>query len=139
MNSEDTLTQLFPDQDSKRAPMDQTTAPLAYRLRATSFDDYVGQQHLVGPDKPLRRLIDEDQLISLVLWGPPGCGKTTLSKLVSHLTASQYISINAAVAKISEIKDAVTRAKAVSDQQRTILFIDEIHRFNKLQIGRAHV
>ena len=79
-------------------------APLAFQLAAKRLADYVGQTHLMGDGKPLRKLIENDKLFSLIFWGPPGCGKTSLSKLISTVTASHYMAINATTAKISDIK-----------------------------------
>lgn len=105
-------------------------APLAYVLAPQSFDHYIGQTHILGTDKPLRLMIESDQLASLILWGPPGCGKTALSRLIASKTKAQYIAINAVTAKVADIKSAIDQAKSA---KKTILFIDEIHRFNKLQ------
>lgn len=109
-------------------------APLAYQLSPKSLDEFVGQTHLIGPDKPLRRMIEQDQLVSMLLWGPPGCGKTSLSRLISQITSARYIALNAVTARISDIKEAVEQARyARQNHQRTIIFVDEIHRFNKTQ------
>ncbi len=115
-------------------PKPQPQAPLAYRMAPKNFDDYLGQDRILGPDKPLRKLIEADKLGSIILWGPPGCGKTALSRLISQKTKSLYLSLNAVTAKISDIKDSIEAAKkARFRQQKTVLFIDEIHRFNKIQ------
>ncbi|MBT5856226.1 replication-associated recombination protein A [bacterium] len=118
-------------------PQSQTAlkkAPLAYLLSPKSFEEYVGQQNLVGPGKPLRLMIDQDQLASLILWGPPGCGKTALSRLISQVTNSDFLSLNAVTARIADIKSAIERAEAnKSIGRRTVVFVDEIHRFNKTQ------
>lgn len=108
--------------------------PLAYRLRPQNFDEFVGQKHLIGPGKPLRDLIDHDRLFSIILWGPPGCGKTSLARLISQVTASKFIELNAVTARIADIKDAIEKARTnVRWSKKTICFIDEIHRFNKTQ------
>lgn len=108
--------------------------PLAYRLAPKTFEEYEGQTHIISNGKPLRTLIDSDQPISLIFWGPPGCGKTALSRIISTKTKAHYIPINAVIAKVTDIRDAI---KSAQDQakigKRTILFIDEIHRFNKAQ------
>jgi putative ATPase len=108
--------------------------PLAARLRPFSLDDYVGQSHLLARGKPLREAIDSGQLHSMVLWGPPGVGKTTLARLVSHLCDAHFITLSAVLAGVKEIRAAVEDAK--TQQMRgikTVLFIDEVHRFNKSQ------
>jgi putative ATPase len=108
--------------------------PLAFQMAPKNFQEYIGQSHILGADKPLRQLIEQDKLFSIILWGPPGCGKTSLSRLISKITKSRYISINAVTAKISDIKEAIEISKANQlSNIRTILFIDEIHRFNKVQ------
>ena len=108
--------------------------PLAYELSPKTLDDYVGQDHLLGKQKPLRVMIENDRLISMILWGPPGCGKTSLSRLISNHTKSTYFSLNAVTAKIGDIKDIIEKARAIQIVgKRSILFIDEIHRFNKVQ------
>lgn len=108
--------------------------PLAYKLSPKTFDDYVGQTHVLALGKPLRQLIETDKLTSIILWGPPGSGKTGLSRLISKKTQANYIALNAVTAKISDIKDAVENATRAQERgKKTILFIDEIHRFNKTQ------
>lgn len=109
--------------------------PLAFRMRPKSLDEYVGQEHVVGKDKILYRTIKADRLSSLILWGPPGCGKTSLAKVISETTKYQFTKINAVTAGIADIKGAVEEAKnpMLNPSGRCILFIDEIHRFNKLQ------
>jgi putative ATPase len=103
--------------------------PLAWRMQPEDIDQFVGQSHLLAPGKPLRRLIEEDRLVSLIFFGPPGTGKTCLARIIAKKTRSQFLSINAVTAGIKDIRDALQEAK----KARTILFIDEIHRFNKLQ------
>lgn len=103
--------------------------PLAWRMQPEEIDEFVGQSHLLAKGKPLRRLIEEDRLVSLIFYGPPGTGKTCLARIIAKKTSSQFISINAVTAGIKEIRDSLEKAK----KARTILFIDEIHRFNKLQ------
>ncbi len=109
------------------------TQPLAARLRPTTFDAFVGQSHLVGIGKPLRLSIETGRLHSLLLWGPPGSGKTTLARLVSHYCQAEFIAISAVLAGVKDIREAIAHAKAIKNEKKTILFIDEIHRFNKSQ------
>ena len=109
--------------------------PLAYRMKPKTLDDYVGQKHILGRDKILYRTIKADRLSSIILWGPPGCGKTSLAKVISNTTKYKFTKINAVTAGISDIKNAIEEAKNVllNPTGKCILFIDEIHRFNKLQ------
>jgi putative ATPase len=108
--------------------------PLADRMRPEMLDEFVGQLHLLGPGKPLRRAIERDELSSAIFWGPPGTGKTTLAMIVARQTQSRFVKFSAVLAGIREIKDVMAAAeKARHFGQRTILFIDEIHRFNKAQ------
>ena len=109
--------------------------PLAYRMSPKTLDDYVGQEHILGKDKILYRTIKADRLSSIILWGPPGCGKTSLARVISNTTKYKFLKINAVTAGISDIKNAVETAQNVllNPSGKCILFIDEIHRFNKLQ------
>jgi putative ATPase len=110
------------------------TAPLADRMRPRTLDAFVGQQHLLGPGKPLRLQIERDDSASLIFWGPPGVGKTTLAKIIAHATSASFIEFSAVLSGIKEIKQVMAEAeKAARYGSRTILFIDEIHRFNKAQ------
>src|SRR6201999_2235799 len=112
----------------------RTTAPLAERMRPRTLDEFVGQQHLLGPGKPLRLQIERDDSASLIFWGPPGVGKTTLAKIIAHATSASFIEFSAVLSGIKEIKQVMADAeKAATYGSRTILFIDEIHRFNKAQ------
>ena len=110
------------------------TAPLASRLRPETLAEYVGQQHLIGPGKPLRLLIERDQVSSMIFWGPPGVGKTTLARIIAHTTRAAFVEFSAVTSGIKEVKEVMARAE---DNRRmgvrTILFADEIHRFNKAQ------
>lgn len=109
--------------------------PLAYRMRPKSLDEFVGQEHIVGKDKLLYRTIQADRLSSIILWGPPGCGKTSLAKVISETTKYKFTKINAVTSGVSDIKKAVEEADnpLLNPSGKCILFIDEIHRFNKLQ------
>src|SRR6201747_1665480 len=109
-------------------------APLAERMRPRTLDEFYGQQHLLGPGKPLRLQIERDDSASLLFWGPPGVGKTTLAKIIAQQTQSTFIEFSAVMSGIKEIKQVMIDAeKAAGFGSRTILFIDEIHRFNKAQ------
>jgi putative ATPase len=111
-----------------------TTVPLAERMRPRTLDEFVGQQHLLGPGKPLRLQIERDDSASLIFWGPPGVGKTTLAKIIAQATSASFIEFSAVLSGIKEIKQVMVDAeKASKFGSRTILFIDEIHRFNKAQ------
>ncbi|HEY9862486.1 MAG TPA: AAA family ATPase [Candidatus Obscuribacterales bacterium] len=115
--------------------MNQIAAPLADRLRPRTLNEFVGQEHIVGPGRLLRRAIQADQLASVIFSGPPGTGKTTLARIIANSTQGHFISINAVLAGVKEIRAAVETAQERRDRhnQRTILFVDEVHRFNKSQ------
>ena len=123
---------LFEHQAQSRLSKD---APLAARMRPRSFDELVGQQHIVGPDRVLRKSIEADRLPSIVLWGPPGSGKTTLAFLIASITSSHFSPVSAVGSGVAELREIVQQARdrLGMNGQRTILFIDEIHRFNKAQ------
>lgn len=109
-------------------------APLASRLRPQSLNDYIGQEHLVGPGKVLRRMLEKDMISSMIFWGPPGVGKTTLARIIAHTTRASFIDFSAVTSGIKEIKDVMKQAE--NDRMvglKTIVFVDEIHRFNKAQ------
>lgn len=111
-----------------------TAQPLAARLRPTCLEDYVGQQHLLGEGKVLRRLIEADQITSMIFWGPPGVGKTTLARIIAQRTRSEFIDFSAVTSGIKEIRRVMEQAETNRRfGGRTILFVDEIHRFNKAQ------
>ena len=109
--------------------------PLAFRMRPKTLDEFVGQEHIVGKDKLLYRTIKADRLSSIILWGPPGCGKTSLAKVISQTTKYQFKKLNAVTSGVAEIKSAIQEAGnlLMNPSGKCILFIDEIHRFNKLQ------
>ena len=109
--------------------------PLAYRVRPKTLEEFVGQEHIVGKDKILYRTIKADRLSSIILWGPPGCGKTSLAKVISETTKYKFTKLNAVTSGVPDIKNAIQEAqnRMLNPSGRCILFIDEIHRFNKLQ------
>ncbi|OYW08645.1 MAG: AAA family ATPase, partial [Acidobacteriia bacterium 12-62-4] len=116
------------------SPPPDSTRPLAERLRPQSLDDYIGQEHILGPGKPLRRAIKNDQLGSIILWGPPGVGKTTLASIIARTTKAEFVPFSAVMSGIKEIREVMARAEQTRRLgRRTVLFVDEIHRFNKAQ------
>ena len=112
----------------------EQTAPLASRLRPESLDEYVGQKHLIGEGKILRRLIERDQVSSMIFWGPPGVGKTTLARIIARQTKAEFVEFSAVTSGIKEVKEVMGQAEQNRRMGiRTLLFTDEIHRFNKAQ------
>src|SRR5882757_3501787 len=127
------MASLFPDDDTE--PTSAAPAPLAERMRPRAFDEFVGQQDLLAPGRPLREAIERDLLQSIVLWGPPGTGKTTLARIIADTTKARFVSFSAVLAGIKEIREVMAEAERIrrATGRRTIVFIDEIHRFNKAQ------
>lgn len=112
-----------------------TNKPLAYRMAPENLDEYVGQEHILGKDKMLYRLVKADRLSSIILWGPPGCGKTSLARVIAKTTKNKFEKLNAVAAGVGDIKRVVEESKnlLMNPSGKVVLFIDEIHRFNKLQ------
>jgi putative ATPase len=127
---------LFDEEDAAtKAAAKEVPAPLAERMRPRTLDELVGQEHLLAPGKPLREAIDADVMQSIILWGPPGTGKTTLARLIATVTRAHFIQFSAVLSGIKEIKTVMQEAEDARRKlgRRTILFVDEIHRFNKAQ------
>src|SRR5713226_2722859 len=126
---------LFPPLPSPVEPETPSALqPLAERMRPRTLDEFIGQEKLLGPGKPLRRQIESDNIGSMLFWGPPGCGKTTLARLIARLTKSDFISFSAVLSGIREIKEVMAASELKSKSgNRTIVFVDEVHRFNKAQ------
>ena len=136
------MDSLFDDGDSAatgRGPGDRSPgskgAPLAERMRPRTLDEFVGQEELLAPGKPLREAIERDLLQSIILWGPPGTGKTTLARIIAETTKARFVSFSAVMSGIKEIREVMSEAERLrrATGRRTIVFIDEIHRFNKAQ------
>src|ERR1700683_4075573 len=112
----------------------QAGRPLADRMRPQTLDEFIGQEELLGPGKPLRTQIERDDLSSMLFWGPPGCGKTTLARIIAKRTRSEFVPFSAVLSGIKEIKEVMAQAEKTRRYgQRTIVFVDEVHRFNRAQ------
>src|SRR5712692_1285415 len=125
-----------PPSTQKNTPLTNATdEPLAARMRPRTLDEIVGQEHLLAPGKVLRRSIEADTISSMILWGPPGSGKTTLAEVIARLTHAHFVRMSAVSAGVADLRKVVEDARKLKQfsGQRTILFIDEIHRFNKAQ------
>ncbi len=123
------MVELFKDEKVTGEGEEQKGRPLAWRMMPRDLDEFVGQTELIGENGPLRRLIEDDSIVSLIFYGPPGTGKTALARIIAKRTRARFIALNAVTAGVKDIRDAI----AVAKHERTILFIDEIHRFNRLQ------
>ncbi|HVZ12515.1 MAG TPA: replication-associated recombination protein A [Patescibacteria group bacterium] len=116
--------------------MTNTTVPLAEKLRPQKIEDYIGQQHLLGEGRPIRRMIENRKVTSMILWGPPGVGKTTLASLIANYIDAAFVSFSAVTSGVADVRRVIDDAKNLRrglEQQQTVLFVDEIHRFNKSQ------
>src|SRR5512145_673881 len=121
--------------DARRQEAVEREAPLAARMRPRTLEEFIGQEHIVGPGRLLRRAIQADQLSSIIVYGPPGSGKTTLARVIANTTRSRFVTINAVLAGVADIRSITAEAQEVRSMynQRTILFIDQVHRWNKAQ------
>src|SRR5438876_2387767 len=128
----DAMSDLFSDAARQRAP---SVAPLALRVRPASLDEFVGQQHVLGEGSALRLAIEQDRVGSMILYGPPGSGKTTLARIVAGATGAAFEELSAVSATVAQVREVLARARERlgAHGKRTILFLDEIHRFNKAQ------
>ncbi len=128
------MVQMSLFEEDNRSVTPSRDAPLASRMRPQSFDDFVGQEHLIGKGRILRNMIEQDRLTSMIFWGPPGVGKTTLATIIANQTKAEFVEYSAVTGGTKEVKDIMATAeKRRQAGRRTILFVDEIHRFNKAQ------
>src|SRR3954467_10523420 len=130
------MADLFADQEAPAAP-DETpgaNAPLADRLRPTSLDEFVGQKHLTGPDGAIGRMVAAGRLASMILWGPPGTGKTSIARLLADAVGLRFVAISAVFSGVADLKKIFAEARQMAKAgQQTLLFVDEVHRFNRSQ------
>ena len=121
--------------EKKSKELFKREAPLADRMRPRTLDEFVGQGHILGQGKVLRQAIESDHLPSMILWGPPGSGKTTLAMIIASTTGAQFLAFSAVLSGVKEIREVIQEAEEEwkYNKRRTILFVDEIHRFNKAQ------
>ena len=126
------MSDLFSDAAKQRLP---DVAPLALRMRPESLDEFVGQRHVLGEGSALRLAIEEDRVRSAIFYGPPGSGKTTLARIIARMTGAEFVELSAVSATVAQVREVLARARERlgANGQRTILFLDEIHRFNKAQ------
>ena len=127
--------ELAPTGSGSLAESDYASAPLAVRMRPRTLDELIGQQHLLGPGSPLRRMIEGDQPMTILLWGPPGTGKTTIAFLVSQQTDRRFVEVSAVSAGVKEVREVIAAARRLLAKggRETVLFVDEVHRFSKAQ------
>ena len=133
-NCEVFMSNLFDDKKQQQRHLSKAQ-PLPVRMRPTTLEEFVGQEHFLGPDKMLRRMIQADRLSSVIFYGPPGTGKTALATVIANVTSADFYQVNAAVVGVKEIRNILQTAKAqlAADGKRSVLFIDELHRFNRAQ------